>query len=264
MKNAEINADRFMGFADVYDNARPSLPVHFMELIRLYLGRDIGTVVDLGCGTGLSTAAWKGNCGKVIGIEPSSDMLAVAREKSGEGVEFRQGYSHATGLPDGCADAVVCSQSFHWMEPVSTLKEADRILAPGGVFATVDCDWPAVCGTEPESAYEELFEKVKRLELELPDVSSTFSRWEKSGHLANIRNSGHFRYVRELVFANAEPCTTQRFIGLAQSQGGLQTLLKLHPELIESDWKRFQERISECFGEPRSVEFCYRVRLGVK
>ena len=63
MKNAEINADRFMGFADVYDNARPTLPAHFMELIRLYLGRDIGTVVDLGCGTGLSTAAWKGNCG---------------------------------------------------------------------------------------------------------------------------------------------------------------------------------------------------------
>ena len=89
MKNAEINADRFMGFADVYDNARPTLPAHFMELIRLYLGRDIGTVVDLGCGTALSTAAWKGNCGKVIGIEPSSDMLAVAREKSGEGVEFR-------------------------------------------------------------------------------------------------------------------------------------------------------------------------------
>ena len=123
-------------------------------------------VLDLGCGTGLSTDAWKGNCGKVIGIEPSGDMLAVAREKS--------------------------------------------------------------------------------------------------GHLANIRNSGHFRYVRELVFANAAPYTTQRFIGLAQSQGSLQTLLKLHPELIESDWKRFQERISECFGEPRIVEFCYRVRLGVK
>ena len=166
MKNAEINADRFMGFADVYYNARPTLLAHFMELIRLYLGRDIGTVVDLGCGTGLSTDAWKGNCGKVIGIEPSGDMLAVARQKS--------------------------------------------------------------------------------------------------GHLANIRNSGHFRYVRELVFANAAPYTTQRFIGLAQSQGSLQTLLKLHPELIESDWKRFQERISECFGEPRIVEFCYRVRLGVK
>lgn len=92
MKNAEINADRFMGFADVYDNARPSLPVHFMELIRLYLGRDIGTVVDLGCGTGLSTAAWKGNCGKVIGIEPSSDM---AGRRPGE---IRGGCGIPTGV----------------------------------------------------------------------------------------------------------------------------------------------------------------------
>lgn len=264
MKNAEQNADRFIGFADVYDNARPSLPPHFMELIRLYLGHDIGNVVDLGCGTGLSTAAWEGNCTHVTGIEPSADMLAVAQKKASVAVSFRQRYSHDTGLPDGSADAVVCSQSFHWMEPVSTLKEAARLLAPGGVFAAVDCDWPAVCGTEPEIAYAELFSKVNRMEVELPDVNSTFSRWEKSGHLANIKNSGHFRYVRELVFANTEPCTAQRFIGLAQSQGGLQTLMKLHPELIESDWQKFRSRIEECFGEPRMVEFCYRVRIGVK
>lgn len=131
MKNAEQNADRFIGFADVYDNARPSLPPHFMELIRLYLGHDIGNVVDLGCGTGLSTAAWEGNCTHVTGIEPSADMLAVAQKKASVAVSFRQGYSHDTGLPDGSADAVVCSQSFHWMEPVSTLREADRLLAPG-------------------------------------------------------------------------------------------------------------------------------------
>lgn len=82
MKNAEINADRFMGFADVYDNARPSLPVHFMELIRLYLGRDIGTVVDLGCGTGLSTAAWKGNA-ESYRHRAQQRLLAVAGRNPG-------------------------------------------------------------------------------------------------------------------------------------------------------------------------------------
>ena len=40
----------------------------------------------------------------------------------------RQGYAHATGLPDAFADVVVCSQSFHWMEPESTLQEIGRIL----------------------------------------------------------------------------------------------------------------------------------------
>lgn len=264
MTSAEKNANRFTGFAEVYDNARPALPQHFIELVRLYLGHEIGNVADLGCGTGLSTAAWKGHCKCVTGVEPSDDMLAIARSKECSGVSFIKGYSHNTGLPDCSMDAVVCSQSFHWMEPVSTLKEADRLLVSGGVFATVDCDWPPVCGTEPECAYAELFAKVDKLQSEVPDISSTFRRWEKSGHLANIRSSGQFRYVRELVFANPEPFTAQRFINIAESQGGLQTILKLHPELIEDEWNEFQRKVNECFGEPRMAEFCYRVRLGVK
>ena len=142
MTSAEKNANRFTGFAEVYDNARPALPQHFIELVRLYLGHEIGNVADLGCGTGLSTAAWKGHCKSVTGVEPSDDMLAIARSKECSGVSFIKGYSHNTGLPDCSMDAVVCSQSFHWMEPVSTLKEADRLLVSGRVFATVDCDWP--------------------------------------------------------------------------------------------------------------------------
>ena len=49
---AEINADRFIGFA------------------------------------GLSTRAWSGKCGKVVGIEPSDDMLNIAKAKSGSSASF--------------------------------------------------------------------------------------------------------------------------------------------------------------------------------
>ena len=46
--------------------------------------------------------------------------------------------SDSTGLEDECADVVVCSQSFHWMEPRSTLKEINRILNNNGIFATIE------------------------------------------------------------------------------------------------------------------------------
>ena len=51
------NAERFTGFAAIYDQARPHLPAFPREVIRRYLGHAPDTVVDLGCGTGLSTAA---------------------------------------------------------------------------------------------------------------------------------------------------------------------------------------------------------------
>lgn len=69
-------------------------------------------VVDLGCGTGLSTLVWRNRCLEVIGIEPSDDMLAVAQKKEMNGIAFRKGSSTSTGLPDKSADAVICSSRF--------------------------------------------------------------------------------------------------------------------------------------------------------
>ena len=156
------NAGRFTGFADVYDQARPAMPFYPVKIIRTYLGRKPQQVIDLGCGTGLSSLVWKGQCEKLTGIEPSDDMLAVAKLKETEGISFKKGFSGATGLENASVDAVVCSQSFHWMEPESTLAEVNRILKPGGVFATVDCDWPPVCHWQAEKPTQNFSEKCLR------------------------------------------------------------------------------------------------------
>ena len=259
------NAGRFTGFADVYDQARPSMPFYPVKIIRTYLGKKPDHVVDLGCGTGLSSLVWKGHCGKLTGIEPSDDMLAVAKSKETESISFMKGFSGATGLENASVDAVVCSQSFHWMEPESTLAEVNRILKSGGIFATVDCDWPPVCHWQAEKAYTALFRKVLEIEETNPDVRDTFVRWNKEGHLANIRQSGFFTYTREIVFSNTEKCNSARLIELAKSQGGLQTILKKAPELIEKDLLAFEKVVSGTFGEDEfDVDFGYRMRIGVK
>jgi SAM-dependent methyltransferase len=150
------NAARFTGFADLYDRARPSPPVELAPLLTSYAGVEIpDLVVDLGSGTGLSTrwcATW---ARRVIGVEPSADMRAAAARTPSPGVEYRDGYSQATGLPDGCADLVVAVQALHWMEPTETFAEVARILRPGGGFAALDCDWPPSVGdARAESAWE--------------------------------------------------------------------------------------------------------------
>lgn len=152
------------------------------------------------------------------------------------------------------------------MNPDDTLAEVDRILKAGGIFAAIDCDWPPVCSTKAEMAYTTLFNKVRIIEEENAEVRSTFTRWDKSQHLNNIRASGHFRYCREIVFSSTEPCGAERFIGLAMSQGSLQTILKLHPELIENDFRHFCKAINECFEKECHDEiiFCYRMRIGIK
>lgn len=191
-------------------------------------------------------------------------MLAVAKAKSGGSTEFIKAYSDKTGLPVNSVDVVFCSQSFHWMNPTDTLAEANRILNNDGIFAAVDCDWPPVCNANAEIAYMNLLNKVRVIEEKNDEICNTFHRWDKNQHLKNIIESGYFRYCREIVFDNSEKCNVERFLALAQSQGGLQTILKRAPELIENDYMNFQKAVYKNFVGISEIRFCYRMRIGIK
>lgn len=267
VENLKVNADRFLGFADVYDNARPKCPEKVTDIIIKYLGKQPSVVVDIGCGTGLSTFIWSGISKEVIGIEPSTDMLNLAKQKSaGLGnVNFIHAFSDKTGLEDNLADVITCSQSFHWMNPETTLNEVSRVLKDRGVFAIYDCDWPPVCNWEVEKEYNTLFCKVKEFEATNPDLKNSFRSWPKEKHLINMMNSGKFRYVREIVFSNSEESDATRFIGIALSQGGLQSILKTGTIELEPYIKAFKDRVISILGNKKcTIDFCYRMRIGIK
>ena len=265
MSNKQNNADRFSGFAEVYENARPKVPKYPIDVICRYLGRNPQLVVDMGCGTGLSTEIWQEFSDKVTGIEPNDEMRGIAEKKANSKMNFIKAFSDSTGLDACCADAVVCSQSFHWMEPTATLKEVNRILKDRGVFATIDCDWPPVAKWEAENAYMRLYGKVKEFEEQVPDIKDSFIRYSKDKHLENISKSGYFTYTREILFSNVEKCTKERFCNIILSQGSTQAILKKHPELIKKELDIFYEDIDSCFEkEPFDIEFCYRMRIGIK
>ncbi len=264
MQDDKMNANRFLGFAQLYENSRPAIPDSACDIVLNYLGHKPKQIVDLGCGTGLSTMAWIGKCDNIIGIDPNEEMLSIAKQKSND-ISFIRAYSDKTTLPDHSTDIVICSQSFHWMNPTDTLKEVNRILKPNGVFVTADCDWPPVCSLEAELAYSQLLNKVRFLELENKDIFKTFRRWNKDKHLQNIKQSGYFRYCREIVFLNKEKSNADRFIGIALSQGGLQTILKTRPNLIEKDIGLFEKKIKSIYADKEfDINFCYRMRIGVK
>ena len=133
-ENLQVNAERFMGFASLYDGARPKCPEKVKEIIVKYIEGKPTVVVDIGCGTGLSTTIWSDISDKVIGIEPSDDMIKITREKSLGlyNVKFISAFSDNTGLESSSVDIITSSQSFHWMNPETTLREASKVLKLGG------------------------------------------------------------------------------------------------------------------------------------
>ena len=261
------NIERFSGFAEDYDKVRPEMPPEAITIILKYLERKPECIIDLGSGTGLSTLPWENYSTRIIGVEPNKDMLAIAAKKATHNghVNFIQGVSNDTGLDDNCSDIVTCSQSFHWMEPTTTLKEVARILKEGGVFSTYDCDWPVCAGFEVEAAYNRLFEAVWTIEKSHPEIKGTFKQWNKSGHLDQIRKCGLFRFSKEIVFHHVEKCDSQRFIGLALSQGGLQSVLKNNIVEIIPFIEDLERITTNYFSNAeKEIIVCYRMRLAVK
>src|SRR5215831_19238804 len=85
------------GKASSYDRARPMPPPVLLDLLTqlIHLPRP-ALVVDLGSGTGLSSAIWGERAERVIGIEPNADMRQEAVRKVEDHpcaahIEYREG-----------------------------------------------------------------------------------------------------------------------------------------------------------------------------
>lgn len=301
--NVVGNVKRFSGFEDEYDRFRPAAPRMVVDILTKYLDARPSLVIDVGCGTGLSSFIWLDDADRIVGVEPSPNMSRKAQDKlrrldhpvtgdppargdhpdqvnryddgdhhnpgdrpdASVNLSFVHGYSNQLHFAAGAADIVTCSQSFHWMEPSSTLQEVARVLRKGGVFAAYDCDWPPTVHWEIEQQYVSLLNRVDEVTATLPPERDAVRKWSKEDHLANMIASKAFRFTKEIVFHDSQPCDAQRYVGLALSQGGLQAIHKVDPNLLSDDIAAFRDRVEAHFrGRTVDVIFSYRMRVGVK
>jgi ubiquinone/menaquinone biosynthesis C-methylase UbiE len=108
---------------------------------RLSRERDLGELIELGCGTGFYTKFLAANASHVMATDLSDEMLAVARTKLKDlqNVTVAKADCERTAFPDGKFSSVFMANLVHVIEnPSITLQEAYRILKNGGLLLIVD------------------------------------------------------------------------------------------------------------------------------
>lgn len=136
--------------------ARGASPV-FSGMLEDYLDAmhidDAATVLDMGSGTGVASRAIArrgGFSGTVLGVDLSSYLVAAAQrlareEGVAEALEFRVGNVYAVDAPDRAFDAVVAHTLLSHVEaPAAVLREAARVLRPGGMLGVFDGDYASM------------------------------------------------------------------------------------------------------------------------
>ena len=126
------NYDRYLGPVFFEPSAR--------DLIGRLSGKQLHSVLELACGTGILTRMLRDSLlpsTNIVATDLNPGMIAFAKNKfrSEENVEWKEADASALPFPDKSFDAVICQYGLMFVpEKDAAMREAYRVLKPGAAF----------------------------------------------------------------------------------------------------------------------------------
>lgn len=239
---------RFTDAAAAYARYRPGYPAEIVQLCKEYAGLKAGaTVVDVGCGTGISSRLFAGRGLTVVGIEPNAAMRQAAVAAGGD-IDYRPGEAAATGLADASADLIVAAQALHWFDMPPTMREWRRVLKPGGACAAF-WNYRSDAGWQVE--YEAL---LSRFSSDYAAVSKATGRGDDNSRW--VRESAECQDLLEHHLSNAQSLDWQGLHGRAWSSSYV-----IHGNVDRAAFDAELRALFEAHARDGRIAFEYRVYL---
>lgn len=123
-------AEAFSADVERYNRTRATCPPEILS--RLVPASASGTVLDVGCGTGIVARQFQESGYNVLGVEPDVRMAEFARQT---GVEVEVATFEAWDRAGRQFDTVTAGSAWHWVEPLRGATKAAEALKPGGQLA---------------------------------------------------------------------------------------------------------------------------------
>ncbi|HVV09792.1 class I SAM-dependent methyltransferase [Amycolatopsis sp.] len=207
--NADAGAHR-VRYAEIFEAETRAIDGRFRALAAV---REDESVLDVGCGTGVSTRDLAPYAGKVVGIDVSAVMLEHARKLSSElpNVRYEQGDAQTHPFPEAAFDLVVSRFGvMFFADPVAAFTNLARALRPGGRLAILV--WQDRDHNEWSTAPHEALAPGE----ELPPPPSAFSFADPGPVTEILTGAGfgepRFTEVRAPVYFGPDPATAEGFL----------------------------------------------------
>jgi len=230
--------------ADDYAKYRAGFPDAFFDRALAEGAVKAGaSLVDLGTGTGVLARGFALRGCRVIGIDPSAQMMEQAKEldkQVGVEVEYRVAKAEETGLQDSSVDIVTAGQCWHWFDRPKAAREVKRVLKPKGFVIIAHFDWIPLTDNVVE-----LTEKL---------INKHNPNWTFGGGLGMypqwLRDLGEagFADIRTFSFDVDAPYSHQAWRGRIRASAGVGA--SLSPELVERFDSELKQLLEERFQAP--------------
>lgn len=240
--------DHFSGHAQAYAQFRPRYPAVLFHYLAM---RAPGTQLAWDCGTGNGQAATglAERFARVVATDPSVAQIATARAHPRVTYRVAQ---YESGLQPASAQLVTAAQALHWMDVDAFVREARRVLQPGGLLA-VWCY--SLCTIDP--AFDELIEFFCRVTIG--------AYWAPERRLVDEGYRSVALPIDELdvpPFELAADMTLGQFLGYVETWSAVQRCVAVRGR---ETFDAFARSIGERWGLPstlRRVTFPLHVRAG--
>jgi ubiquinone/menaquinone biosynthesis C-methylase UbiE len=200
-------------------------------------------ILALGCGTGIEVRALRRLARPevaITGLDHSPALIEAARRLTAEeglsgNVTYQVGDAHHLPYGDGEFDLVTLHTLIsHVDDPPQVLREARRLVRPGGTVAVFDGDYASLTFAYPDHALAKTIEeKLIQLIVANPRIMRDLPRLLRAAGLELVEAEG-------TLYANIG--SSRFWVGAAESYGVLLGRSGLLPQALVDDWRAFQVR----------------------
>ena len=129
----KIKRNKFGILSKYYDSARRGYPDEVFTYLKKIMKDKELKVLDIGCGTGISTRQLKKHKFNVIGVDKENKMIRVAKGKK-DNIPYVVASIDKLPFKDGEFDIITAFTAFHWFTDKKSVTEIKRVLKPDGLF----------------------------------------------------------------------------------------------------------------------------------
>jgi len=235
--------------AERYAHGRPYFHPQVIRRLQAYLSllQPMARALDVGCGTGLSSLALKEMARRIVGVDRSAPMIALA--PPAPQIDYLISPAEQLPVQDNAFDLITVSSAFHWVDHRRFLAEARRVLRPRAWLIVYD-NYLAAAQTPDNAAFQRWAQDYYTAAYPMPPREPVHFDADPSA------NEG-FHLVGQENYQNLVTFSIETLLDYLVTQSNISVAVEGQNQRLEDVRQALRQSLAPCYGHRLEVTLVF-------